>query len=223
MKIAVITCWKYRDCWKPFAALFRKFWPDCPHELTLVTDEHHYVPLPDVRIFDTPGTWVEVLAAFASEQTEPVLWLQEDFLLTAPVDANAIYRALDRLEHFQAGCVRLYPCPGAETDFGDPEFGAIAQGVPYRISCQAALWDPEYLTSICSDVGPGSARDFELKGSFLSNSYANPVLGWKRDVKPWPLEYLCTAIVTGKWDPNAKKLCEENGVLGVDWTMREFA
>lgn len=223
MKIAVITCYAYRDCWKPFVSLFRKFWPDCPHELWLVTDRNdRSIELPDVQVFEYDATWTEVLGAFASEQDESLMLCQEDFLFTAPVDANAIYRALDRLEHFQAGCVRLYPCPGAETDFGDPEFGAIAQGVPYRISCMAALWDPEYLTSICSDVGPGSAADFELKGSRESNTYANPILGWKRDVKPWCIQHLASAIGRGKWDPNAKKLCEEHGIE-VDWTMREFA
>lgn len=222
MKIAVISCWKYRDCWQPFFALFRKFWPDCPHELTLVTDEHHYIPLPDVRIFDNQGgTWTEVLHAYASEQQEPVLLLQEDMFFSAPVDPYKIYRAIDRMEHMQAGCVRLYPCPGGETEIGDPEFAAIAPGVRYRISLQCGLWNPEYLAEVCEAVGPGSARDFELTGTIESNGFPNPILGWKRDVKPWAVQYICTSVISGLWNPDAKRLCDEHGIE-VDWSMRGF-
>ena len=27
MRIAMVSCWKYRDAWEPFSLLFQKHWP----------------------------------------------------------------------------------------------------------------------------------------------------------------------------------------------------
>jgi hypothetical protein len=151
---------------------------------------------------------------------EPILMFQEDFFLTETIRTWIIQRALLEFRRLNAGCVRLYPMPGADGEYGNSEFGCIPAGTPYRISCQAAIWDPQYLANIC-EVG-GMAMHFEINGSNFSNTLPQPVLGWKRDVKPWPLEYICSAISAGRWDPNAKKLCDSLGIEA-DFSMRAFA
>lgn len=209
MKIAIASCLKYRDAWGPFLALFGKFWPNCPYEVVLVTDS------------DSPGKpWCHVVSDFAAAQTQPILLMQEDLFLTAPVQKDLIERALGELRSQNAAMVRLYPCPGANEEYGDRHFGRIAKGTAYRVSCQAAIWTPSALREIASHFE--TPAEFELAGTPLSDRFDAPFLAFKRDVHPWPMEYLCSAISRGKWNPDAITLCERHGIP-LDRSMRAVA
>jgi hypothetical protein len=226
MLVAVVSCWNYRDAWLPFFALFHKFWPDCPYPVTLLTDDYHG----EIWQFGEcrPGylqvsrnpSWCGTLAEFAADcgQSE-ILLLQEDFFLTAPVHPDLIERALEQMHARHAGMVRLYPCPGADEDYGNPHFGMVSRGSRYRISLQASIWNPQYLYAIASRFN--TPQEFELDGTTLSNDLPDEVLAFQRDVLPRPMEYLVTAIVRGKWQPEAKALCDAHGIAA-DFSMRGF-
>lgn len=222
MRLVVASCHAYRDTWLPFKKLVDHFWPNHP-SITLLSDYTSY-PL-DEHPFDwafySKGSWCQILRNFIIESPKEIILLfQDDFFLSAPVNKFLIERGIDELRKRGAGCVRLYPCPGGISEYGDEHFAEIPRGTEYRISCQAALWDSSYLKEIAR-VGD-TPTDFELKGTPYSNDLLNPVLAFKRDVKPWPLEYLCSAVSRGEWNPDAKKLCESVGINDVDWTMRKF-
>lgn len=235
MRIAVISCWNYRDAWPAFFGLLTKFWPDCPYPVDLLTDRLEVFddsvkpmratcsfgkcPSPrDILIHD--GSWCEMLASYAADLgEESCLLFQEDFLLTAPVKRELVEDGLDWLGN-GIGMVRLYPCPGAEQDGEDTNYAIVPRGTPYRISCQASIWNPQFLYAIASRLK--TPAEFEIEGSKLAESLPDTVLAFKRDLQPWPLEYLCSAISRGKWNPDAKKLCDKANI-SVDWTMREFA
>jgi len=232
LRIAVISCWGYRDAWKPFFELLDKFWPNCPYPVDLLTDRMEvysdtkqatvslgkYSGKRDVIVH--PGSWCEILADYAAGLgEEPCMLFQEDFLLTASVKQELIEDALDWL-NFGMGMVRLYPCPGANQDGLDTNYAIIPQGLPYRISCQVSIWRPQFLYAIASRFNTPS--EFEIEGTKLADELLDAVMAFKRDLQPWPLEYLCSAISRGKWNPDAKKLCEANGIQA-DWSMREFA
>lgn len=225
MRVAVVSCWAYRDAWKPFFALLDHFWPDHPVPVWLITDSiQDHLDLPKtVGVFCGPGThkwsWCESVAAFA-QGDEQILLFQEDFFLTKPVQGESVQRALEFLDLPDVGCVRLCPTPGPDADCGDPEFGEVSHGMPYRISCQAALWRPDYLRRMAEVTG--EPMHFELNGTALSHGMPDRVLSWKRELQPWPLDYICSAITRGRWDPNAKRLCDSLGIEA-DWTMRPFA
>src|SRR5688572_25276816 len=131
MRIAIVSCWKYRDAWRPFIELMLKFWPDRPYNATLITDEYE-----DSREFiegiDTPPvyltrgkSWSQGLAEYAVLADESILLMQEDFFLNAPVNTELVQIALEQLQERGAAMVRLYPCPGSNEDYGDPHFGRI--------------------------------------------------------------------------------------------------
>lgn len=208
MRVAVISCWKYADAQEPFFALFEKFWPNCPYTTELVSD-----------IESQPLPWCRVVETLVVQEKESILLLQEDFFFNAPVNQNLIERGLEQMKARNAGCVRLYPCPGGIDDYGDPHFAIVPRGTRYRISCQAAIWNPSYLYKIASRFN--TPQEFELQGTVLSNDLPEEVLAFKRDVQPWPLSYECTAIVRGKWTQGAKKLCDEHQIV-VDWSRRGF-
>lgn len=211
MRIAVITCEAYRDAWKPFIALFAKFWPDCPYDLHFESD-----PLRE--------SWCHVVLRVARQSDEPVLILQEDFFFSAPVEQSLIEHGLCLLTTENAGCVRLYPCPGGTEDIGDPYYAAIPRGATHRISCMAAIWNPAYLYEITRHAmwTTAEAGDFENLGTPYSHQRPEPVLAFKRELKPWPMDYLASAISRGLWNPDAIRLCDQYGIE-LDRSMRPVA
>lgn len=166
-------------------------------------------------------SWCDVLRSFTETTSEPFLLIQEDFFVHMPVIAEAMDHALNQLEVQKAGAVRIYPSPGADADYGDILFGEVWSHSPYRISCQATIWRPDYLRAILSHLS-GPASTFEIEGSFLSRSLPDKVLAYKRNVEPWPLEYLCSAIGRGVWSQDAKKVCDREQIE-VDWSLRPMA
>lgn len=210
MRIAVASCVAYCDAWAPFSALFRKFWPTCPYELLFITDERN------------PGqSWCRVVAEFAAQEKQPILLMQEDFFINAPVNELLIVKGLQQLEERNAAMVRIYPCPGGDIPYGDKWYAKIPKGTRYRVSCMASIWEPRILAEIASKCGE-TPFDFEITGSKLSNDYKEPFLAFRRDVQPWPLSYICSAISRGKWEPHALEFCRANGIE-VDTSMREVA
>lgn len=227
--VVVISCWNYRDAWRPFFELFQKFWPECPYDRTLITDAPEGAILAQFPIgwatsaYPTCTSWCEVLSAFAFNIDRgdrlPILLFQEDFFLTAPVRQELVEHGLQQMAERDAACVRLYPCPGSDADYGDPYFGIVNRGTPYRTSCQAAFWRPRHLYEIAKWFQTPS--EFETSGTTLSEDLPSDVLAFKRDMQPWPMEYLCSAISRGKWNPDAKRLCDTLGIE-VDWSARPF-
>lgn len=226
MIIAVASCWNYRDAWKPFFALLDHFWPAHPQAYLITDTADGYQPPPNVNVFVTNGsglwTWGPRLAEFTSQHGDtPILLMQEDFLLNAVVNTRLMDHAVEQMHSRGAGSVRVYPCPGADQNYGDAHIGIVCRGSRYRVSCQATIFRPKFLHVLTSQFQTPTA--FELQGSLYADTYLDAeVLATKRESKPWPLSYICTAIVRGKWLPEAKTLCDEHSIH-VDWTMRPFA
>ncbi len=220
MRIAVITCEAYRDTWHPFFQLFRRFWPDCQFPISLVTDscsDRSMIP-DDVEVRAYGKTWCGNFGAFALEHfAGPILMLQDDFFLNAPVNLELIHRGINLLRG-NVGAVRLYPCPGADSSAGDAFFGPVDRGNPYFVSCQASVWDPGFVQQIAANDRTGLARDFELDGTLWARRHSSrDVLAFRREKQPWPISYMCTAIVRGKYLPEAKALCDKYSIT-VDWS-----
>lgn len=228
MIIVVNSCWAYRDAWKPFFALLGKFWPEHPRAY-LLTDIPGEVdcPAPGNSILSLDGhrgleSWGPRLARFAVLHSEqPILLMQEDFFLTTPIKTDLVQRALEFMRTRSAAALRLYPCPGADQECGDPNFGLVSRGSAYRVSCQATIWRPGILNLLGSMFGEPAA--FELQGTeYAATNIDSEIYATKRESQPWPIEYICSAISRGRWNPDAKRLCDEHGIEA-DWSMRQFA
>lgn len=222
MRLAVISCAKYSDAWKPFFYFLDKYWPDHPTS-HLITDE---IPLAAMGIFSNglvhrygnKESWCGMLAHFARKYNDqPICLMLEDYFLTQPVNDDLIEYGLDQMKRKNAGMVRFYPCPGADIDYGDPFYGMVKPGTRYRISTQMGAFDPEYLHRIASQFK--TPQEFELSGTIESEQLKEPILAFKRDVQPWPVQYVCTGIVNGEWSQGAVDLCERHG-LDVDFSRR---
>jgi len=219
MRIAVISCDKYRDAWRPFFALFARFWTHCEHERFLLTDRLRDGCDLGVNwsYFERADHWGEILREFSGVfDDDSILLLQEDFFLNAPVDESRIAQALDILARRGVGMVRLYPCPGME---GRDAFNRVPRGAAYRISCQASIWKPHFLHRIALAIR--HPWEFEIEGTRLAESLPEEVYAFNRELSAWPIQYLCSAISRGKWTQGARELCAREAI-DVDWTKREL-
>lgn len=222
MELIVASCFKYRDAWKPFCRLLKKFWPDCPYKTRLITDklESGLWEGDSVTEIGKDFGWGQNLLIGLEGQGSHVLLFQEDFFLTAPVWTSKIsdYHKCAIL-HSHVGCLRLYPCPGADSEWpSSADLGIVSKYQTYRISCQVAIWRTDYLKSILARFN--DPRDFEVFGSHISNLCDDVVLSVYREHLPWPVQYLCSAIGRGRWSKDAVKLCSENN-LELDLKFRE--
>ena len=64
-----------------------------------------------------------------------------------------------------------------------------------------------------------SAAHFELSGTVAAERLPWKVFAASRTAQPWPVEYLCSAISRGRWNPDAVRLCEREGIA-CDFTRR---
>jgi hypothetical protein len=220
MIIAIGSCWNYRDAVPPCFALFRKFWPDCPYPIYLLTDRR-VDPVEGVEQFVVDAHWGRIVSAFAEQQTTEILFLLEDFFFFAPVQPEAVREALEIMQSRpDAMACRLFPYPGANTSVPwSHGFGLVDRYAPYRICTQAAVWNRHVLADLAGRFT--NPWDFEIHGTQLAQADARDVYSWKADVQPWPMQTLHTGITRGKWERFTQVLCDREGVA-VDWSMRPF-
>ena len=221
--ILVVSCDRYRDLWQPFFMLFFRYWPDCPFDVYLCSNE---IPYDDARvqtILVGPDTsWSSNLKRCLERlPTDYLVLLQEDFLFTKVVDSEKVKRYVKYLQEQRAACLRLMPFPPPDAMTNDePKIGTINKGVDYRVSLMAAIWDKSVLQGLLKDGE--SPWDFENYGSRRSDSIKKLFLCIdNKDRKDWPIDYFGTAIVQGKWVRKAVKLCKREGIK-VDKQQREF-
>lgn len=213
--LVILSCDRYRDLWEPCLALYRRYWPDCPYPMFLVSET---VGIEDERVRSLRAgaglAWSDVVrVALGALDHEHVLLVLEDFLLTGPVPTVAVEAMRAELEVRRGAYMRLGPFPGPTGSMpGVRNFGEHLPGAPFRVSLQAAFWRRGVLLDL---LEPGeSPSDFEKHGSVRSVRIGAPFFAARRRVLPY-LE----VIKRGKWSPEGIALCRREG-LPVDLTTR---
>jgi hypothetical protein len=220
----------YRDCWKPFFTLLRRYWPEVPTPVVLNTLAADYsfpeVPLRSTRTEALAGrrlTWSEaLLAALDSLDCPLVLYLQEDYFLDGPVDSRRITELaalmISRPEIAHIG-LTYFGARGPFTPWQpDSSLWVIPHTSRYRISTQAGLWRASALRSYLHPAENGWM--FEIYGTWRARRREDLFLTVARDsgaVQPVPYEH--AGIVKGRWVPSTVALLAREGTP-VDSSIR---
>ena len=209
--IVVSSCDAFFDAWRPFAAFLQKFWADCPFDTFLVTNA---LDVRSSRIQALPvghdRGWASNLLGILAQVGHPyVLYVQEDYFLTAPV--NSAQMARDFIEIIESDtdalCFRARGKSDAEFQPLNDRFGVVPLNSDGRTRCQVTLWKRSSLQSI---LRPGeTAWDFEARGSARTETMK--ILSYARRENT-PIPYLMSAISRGLWMPDAIALCQKHGV-----------
>ena len=216
--ILVCSCDKYADVAKPFIALLRRFWPDCPFETTLVTETKPVEGFDSVVFAGRGRPWCENLSCALRKISTPyVLMLMDDYFLTSPVDTALFLHRLDEARRFDAASLRLNPNPRGRTPWPGSDLMEMPKNVAYCVTCQTSIWNREFLLGLAERNK--SAWEFERYGSFMVGEERRPLL-----VTPTKEFPFVDAVHKGHWEKFGLAVCRENGVdlSGIKRTLPPF-
>ena len=209
--VIVSSCDAFFDAWRPFHAFLRKFWPDCPLEIFLITNELEVRSplLRNLRVGEDRGWSSNFLSALEQIAHPYLLYVQEDYFLTAPV--NSAQMAADFAHVIKSGadslCFRARSKPYPGIQLLNDHYGIVPLDSDGRTRCQVTLWKRSALQSILRHGE--TAWNFEARGSARTQSMK--ILSYiRRDNTPIP--YLMSAISRGLWMPDAIELCRAHGI-----------
>lgn len=209
--VLVSSCDAFFDAWRPFSAFFEKFWSECSFETFLITNQLE-VRSPRLRplVVGEDRGWSSNLLAALEQLAKPyVLYFQEDYFLTAPVQRAQL--AEDFAYVLSSGADSLCFRARSQSDPGfqpiNDRFGVVPLNSDGRTRCQVTLWKRSALQTI---LRPGeTAWNFEARGS--ARTQEMQILSYARRENT-PIPYLMSAISRGLWMPDAIALCRAHEV-----------
>ena len=209
--ILVSSCDASFDAWKPFTAFLKKFWPDCPLQVFLLTNQLQ-VRSPQIRriaVGPDRGWSSNLLSALPQIAHDYLLYLQEDYFLTGPVQTSQLAQDFREAIDAEAAalCFRARSEPDPDFQPLNDRFGVVPLDSDGRTRCQVTFWQKEALQSILREGE--TAWDFEARGSVRTQQMR--ILSY-RGRENTPIPYLMSAISRGLWMPEAIELCRAHGV-----------
>lgn len=210
------SCDAYSDLWRPFFTQFFRHWPDCPFPVCLGSNQQTYDdPRVTTIAAEHGNNWTNrVRDQLRKIDTPYVLMILEDFFLRSRVPTAEVLSCLTFIHETGGHMVRLVPRPTPDVPVpGQPAFGHILPGSPYRLSTQAAIWRRETLIAMMRDNE--SIWQFELAGSPRSAAMPEGFYAVWKSV----MTYGHHVVERGKWFRNA---AAEFGPMkiGCDFTRR---
>lgn len=209
--IVVSSCDAFFDCWRPFAFFFRKFWGDCPFPVYLVVNELEVrsAGIRPIPVGPDRG-WASNMQRALNEIDAPsLLYLQEDYFLTAPVKREQLAGDITYAFEHDAAAFCFYGRTELEPGFRhlNDRFGVVPGDSDGRTRCQATLWKRDVFAAALR--AGETAWNMEARGSartrdVLALSYSEQGNG--------PIPYLMSAVSRGLWMPDAVALCQEHHV-----------
>lgn len=210
VSVVVSSCDAFFDCWRPFAFFFRKFWPECPFTVYLITNEL------DVRssVIRAIGvgedrSWASNMQIALEQVATPyILYFQEDYFLNTTVDEEQLAR--DFAFAIEAGaaslCFRDLSRLERQADRPNERIINVPRESEGRTRLQVTLWRRDALRSILT--AGEDAWQMEAQGSARTRDLR--MLAYARNADS-PVQYLMSAIVRGLWTREALALCRAHG------------
>jgi len=200
LAVLVVSCDNYADLWRPFFALFRHFWPDCPHRIYHVSNfclikEEGVTPL----AVGEDHSWSDnVIKALGSVDEEYVLMMIDDLFLTGEICREELQDLFAWIANERPNYVRLNPVPGPDLPH-NRQVGVVSPGTLYRTGTVLTVWKKSVLLDL---LKPGeNAWEFELYGTMRSDRYGG-FYSTHRLLLPF-----VNGVIKGKWQrPAVKRL-----------------
>jgi len=211
VSIVVSSCDRFFDAWRPFAFFFRKFWADCPFRVYLIVNRLRVRSdfVHAIRVGRDREWAANMQVALQQVPTPYVLYMQDDYFLTAPVSRDQLSSDLAYAIDRDVASLCFYDLSLLEPDFAriDARFSVVPQNSKGRTRLQVTLWKRDALASV---LRPGeTAWEMEARGS--ERTARLQILSYSQKHAP-PISYLMSAISRGLWTSQAIKLCQQHNV-----------
>lgn len=164
--VLVSSCDRFSDLWAPFFCLVRKFWPDCPFRLFLITNHLRLDNgcAQSLALGEDRGWGTNLLDALGQIDADYIIYFQEDQYLLGPVDTARLLEDLALLAEggVDALSFRAIKPKGVETS--EVRDGVFQWPLDSRggVYCDPAIWRKSSLASIIQRGE--TAWDFLEKG-----------------------------------------------------------
>lgn len=213
--VLVCSCDKYADLLDPFIRLFRKYWPDCPFEVTLVTESD-----PGEKGFDRTiacgpgGTWCSRLVKAIDALASPyILLLCDDYYLDRQVDTALLMKRFAQMKERRALNLRMIPNPAPTVKNAtelvgiEPALLEYRKRMAYCVATQSGFWDRAFLRRQAAKTN--SIWEFERYGSydFTDEEEMRPLL-----VTPTKEFPFLDAVHKGCWETWGVECLKTNGI-----------
>lgn len=222
LTILVTSCDKYSDLWMPFIKLFKKFWPDCPYKMGLISETIICEEFDETILCGEGKSSTETICIALNRLTTPyVLLLCDDYFLIDYVNTNKIEKIVRDIEYYRSGCIKML---GDNTvlqskilqtqpaNIAPEEYIEYPKGSPDRLSFQSSIWNRTFLCELMSRAE--NIWDFERKISYDKVSYTMPIYGTRKRTFPY-----IEVVHKGKWEHLALQICNYNDIP-IDLTKR---
>lgn len=229
--LVVSSCDKYSDAWYPHFELLKKYWPQHPEKIALITETKQYnCDDLNIKTYNYPEscTWSERLyRTLESIDTKYIIFILEDIFLLDYVKQEKIDQCINWMdENDDIAVCRLH---GSDDNrlkktelYGD--FYIAGPDVGFRLDAQVALWNRETLMSFI-DLKE-TPWEFERKGTERIKD-TDKVFLWyhvndesNTDELIFPYKYkawLGYGIAWGMWLWNNKEWFEKNNIHNVKY------
>lgn len=207
VRIIVPSCDAYADLWDVFETFFLRYWPDCPLEVSLITNKKQ----PESKLFNViivgeDKDWSSNLIKALVRVKEPyVLLLLDDLILTQYVNNGRVNNALNWVISQGFNYLRFCPRSYKGTRYNILGIGEITKKSFYRASTVGCLWKKEVLVNLLKEGE--TAWEFEHYGSIRSNRYDHFYITKDRFLP------LINSVIRGKWHPDFLNFLKREGFV----------
>lgn len=206
----VVSCDKYADLWDPFFHCFRKYWPDCPYPVYLLTNDKDY-DAPNVTVVKVGDdrSYSDNLQAGIAQISEPwlILWL-EDVFISQRVDTRRLQAMVVEAQSIPVGYLKLSPDLPLSYDGDSAQgIGPLPKGVRYRSAVGLSLYHVDTLKKL---LVPG-ANAWELDTSTISNELDEPFYALTSKAARRPPIAWVNGVIKGRWNWPAVRFLKKEG------------
>lgn len=203
--ILILSCDKYSDLWDPFFKQFWKYWPDCPYQVYLGSNEIPYIK--DKRVknilsgkdLNWSTSYKKILNQISEENI--FVWLEDAFIISKMNTSN-FTKSFDFLKKNGGNHIHFRPTPKPD-DIVNHSFGIYKKGSPYRVNV-VGFWKKKYLEKLLIDGE--NAWNFEIMGSYRT-SFDD---GFYCLLKP-AVDYI-HLVEKGSWIQKGLLYCKKNNI-----------
>ena len=207
----VSSCDKYYFLWDPFFKSLKKYWPDCPFNLYLITNlqEYNNAKVKTLKIGEDKSFSDNLIKAISMvEENKFILWF-EDVFFSGKVLTNEFLELLYNAE--KNNCDYLKLSNDMPLSYESSKLTEFTGELPKNIKYRSALGLAFYKRNVLKDLLIPGLNAWELDKSNLSNNlpYKFCALNLKGlNLNYIPYEHL---LIKGKWNRSAIKFLKKEG------------
>jgi len=213
VSIFVSSCDDYQACWKPFCHGLKKYWPDCPWPIFVVTN---YLDPPcgwKLKVGKDSG-WVTMQRkALKQISSEVILFMLDDFWLTDRVNTQGLIDFSNLIIQGKADKIHLTNFPDERKTVApskiDKRLNGYTKTSRYRTCLQGGLWRVSTFLNLMRDGE--SPWEFETKGSKRSENTSYVFLNVKEH-RYLPYIIRPGAVEKGEWTKGAREYAVKEGL-----------